>query len=205
MIFAKTQTRSASKINASPVRLRATPALRILPARPIPASPLANMRRRPSARLLILNSEGRLLLFRFVFKEGALAGQDYWATPGGALDPGESFEAAGIRELREETGIQIERVDPHIAEREFVMQMPDGEHVIAEERLYLIEIADLPCPALNCCRRRRRSGRTTCRRYSVLLLGDRFFSGCICPNAQESTPSPLAGEGCVALARRSRA
>ncbi len=99
------------------------------------------MRRRPSARLLILNADGRLLLFRFVFKEGALAGQDYWATPGGAVDDGETFEAAAIRELREETGIRVHQVGRHIAEREFVLQMPDGEHVVAEERFYLIEAA----------------------------------------------------------------
>jgi 8-oxo-dGTP diphosphatase len=104
------------------------------------------MRRRPSARLLILNAANRVLLFRFVFKNGALAGQDYWATPGGAVDQGETFEAAAIRELYEETGIRISHVDPHIAEREFVLPMPDGEEVVAEERLFLIKVTN---PALS--------------------------------------------------------
>jgi hypothetical protein len=35
------------------------------------------MRRRPSARLLILDDARRVLLFRFVHKGGVLAGQDY--------------------------------------------------------------------------------------------------------------------------------
>lgn len=102
------------------------------------------MRRRPSARLLILNGAGRLLLFRFVFKDGALAGQDYWATPGGALDEGETFEEAAIRELHEETGIRIDGVGAHVAEREFVLAMPDGEHVMAEERFFLVQAGDTP-------------------------------------------------------------
>jgi transposase len=32
-------------------------------------------------------------LFRFEHKKGPLSGQFFWATPGGALEPGESFEA----------------------------------------------------------------------------------------------------------------
>ena len=65
------------------------------------------MRRRRSARLLIIEPAGRVLLVRFVFKKGALAGEDYWATPGGGVEEGETFEQAAIRELREETGIRV--------------------------------------------------------------------------------------------------
>jgi hypothetical protein len=36
------------------------------------------MRRRPSAGLLVIDQNNRALLFRFVFKRGPLAGQNYW-------------------------------------------------------------------------------------------------------------------------------
>lgn len=101
------------------------------------------MRRRDSARLLILNGDGHLLLFRFVHTKGPLAGQQFWATPGGGLDDGETFEQAAIRELEEETGITVARVDPPIADRELVFPLPSGEEVVSEERFFLIE-ADAP-------------------------------------------------------------
>jgi 8-oxo-dGTP diphosphatase len=96
------------------------------------------MRRRPSARLLILDPVGRVLLFRFVHKTGALAGQDYWATPGGAVEDGETFEQAAIRELEEETGIRSDEAGPQVGRREFVLQLPDGERVMADERFFLV-------------------------------------------------------------------
>lgn len=96
------------------------------------------MRRRPSSRLLLVDPDGRVLLFRFSHRDGALAGRSFWATPGGGLDDGEDFDQAAIRELREETGIVVDRVDAPVAERRFEMTMPDGELVLAEERLYLV-------------------------------------------------------------------
>ena len=71
-----------------------------------------------------------------------LAGQNYWATPGGALEAGESFADAACRELFEETGIRRDAVGQEVAEREFVLQLHDGEYVTAEERFFLIRVAD---------------------------------------------------------------
>ena len=100
------------------------------------------MRRRPSSRLLVIDRNNRVLLFRFVFKRGPLAGQSYWATPGGALEAGEGFADAARRELFEETGILRNAVGQEVAEREFVFQMHDGEYVMAEERFFLVRVAD---------------------------------------------------------------
>ena len=101
------------------------------------------MRKRPSARLIILDRMSRLLLFRFRHTRGALAGRDYWATPGGGVEPDESYREAARRELHEETGIIVEDVGPQVGERQFVLQLPDGEHVEAEERFYLVRTDDV--------------------------------------------------------------
>jgi 8-oxo-dGTP pyrophosphatase MutT (NUDIX family) len=103
------------------------------------------MRRRPSARLLVLDGANRALLFRFAFTKGALGGQEYWATPGGAVEPGETFAEAARRELLEETGIVVEAVGDPVAEQEFILQLASGERVVAEERFFLVRVAD-PVP-----------------------------------------------------------
>jgi 8-oxo-dGTP diphosphatase len=97
------------------------------------------MRSRSSARLLILEPSGRVLLFRFVHKNGPLAGQDYWATPGVGVEDGETFEQAAHRELWEETGIRAQTIGPEVGRRVFPLQLPDGEHVTADERFFLVK------------------------------------------------------------------
>jgi 8-oxo-dGTP pyrophosphatase MutT (NUDIX family) len=92
--------------------------------------------------LLVLDPAGCLLLFRFVHKRGALAGQAFWATPGGGLEPGETFAAAAIRELKEETGINVDSMGAPVARREFVMSMPDGEQVVADEQFFVVLVKE---------------------------------------------------------------
>lgn len=99
------------------------------------------MRERPSSRLLVVDPDDRLLLFKFVHIAGALAGQQFWATPGGGLDMGESYEAAACREMFEETGIRIDHPGPQIAQRSVIFTMVDGEEVSSDERYFLLRVA----------------------------------------------------------------
>jgi len=98
------------------------------------------MRERPSSRLLVVDPDNRLLLFQFVHIAGALIGQRFWATPGGALDPGESYEAAACREMFEETGIHVSDPGPQIARRSVTFTLVDGENVSSDERYFLIRV-----------------------------------------------------------------
>lgn len=75
---------------------------------------------RRSARLLILDPAGRLLLFRYA------DGREppFWATPGGQLVGGESYEEAAARELAEETGFDAP-IGPLVRVREAVFAAGD--------------------------------------------------------------------------------
>jgi 8-oxo-dGTP pyrophosphatase MutT (NUDIX family) len=97
------------------------------------------MRERPSSRLLTTTPNGRVLLFRFVHKTGALAGKVYWATPGGGLEKNETFVDAAIRELNEETGIRGAQVVELPIRREFPLRLPSGEYVLAIEQYFLVK------------------------------------------------------------------
>ena len=88
---------------------------------------------RPSARILLLDGEGRVLLFRFD-PEGR---PPFWATPGGALDPGEDYAAGARRELFEETGIEAD-CGAEVARRVAAFVDLGGIPVTADERYFLV-------------------------------------------------------------------
>jgi len=100
------------------------------------------LRQRPSARWLVTDAEGRVLLFRFEHHEGALAGVCYWATPGGGVEQGETFAQAAVRELQEETGICVADAGTQIAQCEVVFQLVDGSYVNNIERYFHIGVLD---------------------------------------------------------------
>ena len=89
---------------------------------------------RPAARILLVDPEGRLLMFRFTPEDGR---PPFWCTPGGAVDPGESYEEAARRELYEETGI-IADPGPEILRREVDFLTLEGIEVTADERYFLV-------------------------------------------------------------------
>jgi 8-oxo-dGTP pyrophosphatase MutT (NUDIX family) len=91
--------------------------------------------RRVAARALVLDPDDRLLL---VYFRGPNTGEEWWATPGGGLDPGETHEDALRRELLEEAGIEAEP-GPCIWTREHVFHW--AEHYIRQvERYYLVRV-----------------------------------------------------------------
>ncbi|HAV5392624.1 NUDIX domain-containing protein [Acinetobacter baumannii] len=98
------------------------------------------MRIRKSSRLLVLNESHQILLFQFTHTNDALAGQSYWATVGGGLEEGETFEQAAYRELYEELGVVRQNVGTHVATRNFEMMLPSAEIVISDERLFIVFI-----------------------------------------------------------------
>ncbi|GAA0264746.1 NUDIX domain-containing protein [Cryptosporangium japonicum] len=65
-----------------------------------PEAPTANSLV-PSANVVVTNDSGDILMI-------LRTDNGNWAVPGGAMDPGESLPDCGVRETREETGIDCE-------------------------------------------------------------------------------------------------
>ena len=90
---------------------------------------------RPAARILLVDAAGRVLLFRFTPGDRP----PLWCTPGGAVDPGESYAQAARRELWEEVGLDLD-CGREVAQREASFRTFEGIEVTADERYFRVDV-----------------------------------------------------------------
>jgi 8-oxo-dGTP diphosphatase len=98
---------------------------------------MAKEKFRRAARLVVVDSHNRVLLFQYA----GMVDQKYWATPGGGLEDGESFEEAAAREAFEELGVRSPKLDA-LRDRtpDFVMV---ETQVHQTERFFLLRLDSL--------------------------------------------------------------
>ncbi|CAN5803882.1 NUDIX hydrolase [soil metagenome] len=103
------------------------------------------MQTRHSARILIINPDNRILLFRTETApmDPMQAIPGYWYVPGGGVEADESFEEAARRELWEECGIQNVTIGPCVWIREQVLHFQGMGEALAHERFFPVNARDI--------------------------------------------------------------
>jgi len=86
-------------------------------------------------RVLLLDDADRVLLVRFWDGD-----RSWWCTPGGGIEPGETDEAAAVREIGEELGHEAIELGPCIWHRRHIGTFR-GRPFAQSERIYLGRVA----------------------------------------------------------------
>jgi ADP-ribose pyrophosphatase YjhB (NUDIX family) len=95
---------------------------------------------RRAGRVVVLDPDGRVLLFRY---DDSPPNGRHWSTPGGGLDPGESFAAGAARELTEETGWTDVAVGAQVFTQTIAMDY--GGRMVSQEEVFFL--ARVPVPS----------------------------------------------------------
>lgn len=92
---------------------------------------------RRAGRVIVLDPDDRVLLFRY---DDAHPNGRHWSTPGGGLNDGESYAAAALRELTEETGWTDVPLGDEVHAGELTMRY--GKRMVRQhEQFFLARVA----------------------------------------------------------------
>jgi 8-oxo-dGTP pyrophosphatase MutT (NUDIX family) len=81
---------------------------------------------RIGARVLLLDEHDRVLLMHA--RDPDDPGHHWWELPGGGRDDGETLEQAAMREVAEETGIELDQLGPQVWIRESRFRYRNRDH-----------------------------------------------------------------------------
>lgn len=98
--------------------------------------------RRICAKVLLIDPGDRVLLFSAIDRTSP-DDPPVWFPVGGAVEDGETLEAAAIRETREETGFAIDDVGPALFTRRF-QWIFEGSTYDQEETYFLVRVPGGP-------------------------------------------------------------
>lgn len=91
---------------------------------------------RKTSRLILLSPEHRVLLLYTRAPDSS--NWRRWVTPGGGVDPGESHQQAAVRELAEETGLQVTDVGERVWSETIPLPYDEAIYPSAYQEFFLV-------------------------------------------------------------------
>lgn len=104
-------------------------------------------RHRLSSRILVFDEQQRLLLF--LMRAKFIGQKTRWITPGGGVEPGETHHQAAVRELFEETGIEVDDLGDPVFSLDFVLDYTGGDHDSGHAEYYVLHTTEFVPSAEN--------------------------------------------------------